>query len=75
MGHNLKGELVVFLVSFLGDVIPNEVVSFELKRQVSSGVIKLKDEGKVSCESELYDGGKRKIDAMNLSGRRVIDLL
>jgi len=36
--------------------------------------IKLKDEGRVSCESELYDGGKRKIDAMNLSGRRVIDL-
>jgi len=38
LGHNLKGELVVFLVSFLGDVIPNEVVSIELKRQVSSGV-------------------------------------
>jgi len=30
--------LVVFLISFLGDVIPNEVVSFDLKRQVSSGV-------------------------------------
>jgi len=36
--------------------------------------IKLKDEGRVSCESELNDKGKRKIDARNLSGRRVIDL-
>ena len=34
----------------------------------------MKDKGRVSCESELYDKGKRKIDAWNLSGRRVIDL-
>jgi len=31
--------------------------------------IKLKDEGRVSCESELYDNGKQKIDARNLSGK------
>jgi len=36
--------------------------------------IKLKGEGRVSCESELYDKGKRKTNARNLSGRRVIDL-
>ena len=35
---------------------------------------KLKGEGRVSCESKLYDKGKRKIDARNLSGRTVIDL-
>jgi len=28
----------------------------------------------MSCESELYDKGKQKIDARNLNGRRVIDL-
>jgi len=38
LGHNLKGELVVFLISFLGDMISNEVVSFDLKRYVNSGV-------------------------------------
>jgi len=32
LGYSLKGELVVFLISFLEDVIPNEVVSFDLKR-------------------------------------------
>jgi len=37
--HNLKSELVVFLISFLGEVISNEVVSFDLKRYVSDGVI------------------------------------
>ena len=37
--------------------------------------IKLKGEGRVSCESELYDKGKQKTNARNLSGRRVIDLL
>jgi len=34
--------------------------------------IKLKGEGRVSCESELYDKGKRIIDTKNLSGRRVL---
>jgi len=38
LGHDLKGELVVFLISFLGDVISNEVVSFDLKGYVSRGV-------------------------------------
>jgi len=38
LGHDLKGGLVIFLISFLGDVISNEVVSFDLKGYVSSGV-------------------------------------
>jgi len=33
--------------------------------------IKLKGEGRVSCELELYDKGKRIIDAKDLGGRRV----
>jgi len=34
--------------------------------------IKLKGESMMSCESKLYDKGKRKMDARNISGRRVI---
>jgi len=33
--------------------------------------IKLKGEGRVSYESELYDKGKQIINAKDLSGRRV----